>query len=99
MKFIFICILRIYFSEGRHDETLENFRCLMFTETNSGVQRKLLPSKWNLTITKQNSQNNIKLPLFLDLLSSLITYARSKLLEFLIPFPCKKDKNPFLLCS
>lgn len=78
---------------------LENFRCLMFTETNSGLQRKLLPPKWNLTIMKENLQKLIKLPLFLDLLSSLITYARSKLLEVLIPFPCKKDKNPFLLCS
>lgn len=52
--------------------------------------------KWNLTIKKQNLQKIIKLPLFLDLLSSLITYARSKLLEVLIPFPCKKDKNPCL---
>lgn len=56
--------------------------------------------KWNLTTKKEDTKlKSLKLSLFLDLLSSLITYARSKLLEVLIPFPWKKQKNKACLCS
>lgn len=45
MKFSFICILKNDLLEGRHDKTLENFRHLMFTETNYGLAKKIITTE------------------------------------------------------